>query len=114
MSYHYSYGFDDGREEEGDDFASGGGWAAWVDFVVEETDGLEACDLLALEGWAMLDEIKPELPNLREQIDNPDLQHITDRLIQACKDAPDGCTVLMIGDGIEGDDDGDEDEDEEE
>lgn len=113
MSYHYSYGFEDGREEEGDDFASGGGWAAFVDFVVEETDGLEACDLLALEGWAMLDEVKAELPKLRERMKySPDLQHITDRLIEACEAAPEGCTVLMIGDGIEGDDEDEDDEEE--
>ena len=113
MSYHYSYGFEDGREEEGDDFASGGGWAAFVDFVMNETDEFVELPTLAHEGWAMLEPLKDELPKLREQIDNPDLQHITDRLIQACKDAPEGCTVLMIGDGIEGDEDEDDEDDEE-
>lgn len=112
MSYHYSYGHEDGTEEEGDDFASGSGWVAWSDWVMNETDEFEECPTLAHEGWGMLEGLRSELPKLREQQSDPDLQHITDRLIQAVAEAPAGATVLMIGDGVEGDEE-DEDEDDE-
>lgn len=113
MSYHYSYGHEDGTEDEGDDFASGSGWVTWVEFVLEDTDGLEECDQLAGAGWAMIEPLRAELPKLREQQSDPDLQHITDRLIQAVKEAPAGATVLMIGDGVEGDDEDEDEEDDE-
>lgn len=109
MSYEAYYAFEDGRAvEEADEVASGDGWVNWGEWVLEQ-EGFSECHCLYVNGWANMDGLAEELEQIAE-IGDEDQKHITARILEVIRDAPEDANAIVISNGIESDDDEDEDD----
>ena len=111
MSYFLVYGIDDDEKPvEGPHLASGGGWVAWSDWVLELDDFTE-CHCLAANGFSdNLPLLAEELNELVRAKGKQAVKAISRTLHKAITDKPANASCIVVTDGTEPGDDEDDDE----
>lgn len=102
MSYFVAYLTDAERPVDGDQIASGKGWLAWIDWVIERHEDYPCAAHLAEEGWVepaeAIETLEAELAEMAKAAPG-DLKHITRALLTEVQDRPESTSGIVVTDG---------------